>query len=38
MTDLNIGSMCAAIDVDFISKADGIPKLLERVDALFPPN
>jgi CheY-like chemotaxis protein len=38
MTDLNIGPMCAAIDVDFISKADGVPKLLERVDALFPPN
>jgi len=41
MTDLNIGSMCAAIDVDFISKVDGIPKLLERVDALLrppPPN
>ena len=38
MTDLNIGSMCAAIDIDFISKTDGIPKLLERVDALFPPN
>ena len=38
MTDLNIDSLCAAIDVDFISKADGIPKLLERVDALFPPN
>jgi CheY-like chemotaxis protein len=37
MTDLNIGSMCAAIDVDFISKVDGIPKLLERVDALLPP-
>src|SRR5712675_1388969 len=37
MTDLNIGSMCAAIDIDFISKADGIPKLLERVDALLPP-
>jgi len=36
MTDLNIGSMCAAIDIDFISKADGVPKLLERVDALFP--
>ena len=38
MTDLNIGPMCAAIDVDFISKADGVPKLLERVDALFWPN
>ena len=37
MTDLNIGPMCAAIDVDFISKVDGIPKLLERVDALLPP-
>jgi hypothetical protein len=37
MTDLNIGSMCAAIDVDFISKVDRIPKLLERVDALLPP-
>lgn len=38
MTDLNIGSLCAAIDIDFISKVDGVPKLLERVDALFPPN
>ena len=38
MTDLPIDSLCAAIDVDFISKADGISKLLERVDALFPPN
>lgn len=38
MTDLNIGPMCAAINVDFISKAEGVPKLLERVDALFPPN
>jgi two-component system chemotaxis response regulator CheB len=37
LTDLNIDSMCAAIDVDFISKADGVSKLLERVDALFPP-
>jgi CheY-like chemotaxis protein len=36
MTDLPIDSLCAAIDVDFISKADGISKLLERVDALFP--
>ena len=35
MTDLPIDSLCAAIDVDFISKADGISKLLERVDALF---
>jgi len=37
MTDLHIDSLCAAIDVDFISKVDGIPKLLERVDALLPP-
>jgi CheY-like chemotaxis protein len=36
LTDLPIDSLCAAIDVDFISKADGISKLLERVDALFP--
>ena len=35
LTDLPIDSLCAAIDVDFISKADGISKLLERVDALF---
>jgi DNA-binding NarL/FixJ family response regulator len=38
MTDLNIGPMCAAIDVGFISKADGASKLLERVGALLPPN
>ena len=38
LTDLHIDSLCAAIDVDFISKVDGIPKLLERVDALLPPN
>ena len=37
MTDLHIDSLCAAIDVDFISKVDGIPKLLERIDALLPP-
>ena len=36
-TDLDIDSLCAAIDVDFISKADGVSKLLERVDALLPP-
>src|SRR6201984_3918377 len=38
MTDLNIGPMCAAIDVDFISNSDGVRKLLDRVDALFSPN
>ena len=37
-TDLRIDSLCQAIGVDFISKVDGIPKLLERVDSLFPPN
>jgi CheY-like chemotaxis protein len=36
-TDLHIDSLCATIDVDFISKADGVSKLLERVDALLPP-
>ena len=38
MTDLPIDSLCQAIGVDFISKVEGIPKLLERVDSLFPPN
>ena len=38
MTDLQVDFLCAAIDVDFVSKADGVSKLLERVDALFPPN
>lgn len=37
-TDLHADSVCAAVGVDFISKTDGIPKLLERVDALLPPN
>ena len=37
-TDLHADSVCAAIGVDFISKADGIPKLLERVGTLLPPN
>ena len=36
-TDLHADSVCAAIGVDFISKADGVSKLLERVDALLPP-
>src|SRR4029077_4962717 len=38
MTERRVDTLCAAIDVDFISKADGVSKLLERVDALFPPN
>jgi hypothetical protein len=36
-TDLRLDSLSSAIGVDFISKVDGIPKLLERVDALLPP-
>ena len=38
MTELHVDYLCAAIDVDFISKADGLPKLLKRIDALLPPN
>ena len=38
-TDLNIGALSSASTFDaFISKDDGIPKLLERVDTLFPPS
>ena len=37
-TDLHADSLSAFIGVDFISKVDGIPKLLERVDALLPQN
>jgi CheY-like chemotaxis protein len=37
LTELHVDNLCAAIDVDFISKLDGIPKLLECVDALLPP-
>jgi DNA-binding response OmpR family regulator len=36
-TDLHADTVSAAIGIDFISKVDGIPKLLERVDALLPP-
>jgi len=36
-TDLHADSLSAFCGVDFISKVDGIPKLLERVDALLPP-
>jgi len=36
-TDLHADSICAAIGIDFVSKVEGIPKLLERVDALLPP-
>jgi CheY-like chemotaxis protein len=37
-TDLVADSLCAAMGVDFISKTDGVSKLLERVDALLPPD
>jgi len=37
-TDLQANSLSTALGVDFISKTDGIPKLLERVDALLSPN
>jgi CheY-like chemotaxis protein len=36
-TDLHADSFCMAMGVDFISKIDGLPKLLERVGALLPP-
>ena len=29
-TDLHAASLCQAIGLDFISKIDGLPKLLER--------
>jgi len=37
-TDLQADSLSTALGVDFISKADGVSKLVERVDALLPPN
>ena len=37
-TDLHADSLSAFIGVDFVSKADGVSTLLERVDALLPPN
>jgi len=36
-TDIEAETLCAVYDVDFVPKVDGIPKLLERVDSLFPP-
>lgn len=36
-TDLHADSLGGFLGVDFISKVDGLPKLLERVDALLPP-
>jgi CheY-like chemotaxis protein len=37
-TDLHADSLSAFIGVDFVSKVEGVSKLLERVDALLPPN
>ena len=37
-TDLQANSLGAALGVDFISKADGVSKLVERIDALLLPN
>ena len=37
-TDLQANSLGAFLGVDFISKADGVSKLVERVDALLLPN
>jgi CheY-like chemotaxis protein len=36
-TDLHADTISAFIGVDFVSKVEGIPKLLERVDSLLPP-
>ena len=37
-TDLHADLLSGFLGVDFISKVDGLPKLLERVDALLPPS
>ena len=36
-TDLHVDSLSAFIDVDFVSKVDGVSHLLERIDTLLPP-
>ena len=36
--DLIGESLCSALGVESLSKTDGVSQLLERVDALFPPN
>ncbi len=36
--DMLSEALCKAIGVVCISKTDGVPKLLERVDALLPPD
>jgi len=37
-TDLHADALSAFIGVDFVSKADGVSTLIERIDALLPPN
>jgi hypothetical protein len=37
-TDLHADSLGGFISVDFVSKVDGVSKLLERIDALLSPN
>jgi CheY-like chemotaxis protein len=37
-TDLYADTVCTALGVEFISKVDGLPKLIERVDGLLPPS
>jgi CheY-like chemotaxis protein len=36
--DLHADALSAFIGVDFVSKADGVSTLIERIDALLPPN
>jgi DNA-binding NarL/FixJ family response regulator len=36
-TDVHADSLSAFINVDFVSKVDGVMRLLERVNALLPP-
>jgi hypothetical protein len=36
-TDLYADAVCAGLGINFISKVDGVPKLLGRVAALLPP-
>ena len=36
-TDLHADSLSPFINVDFVSKVDGVSRLLERIDTLLPP-
>jgi two-component system OmpR family response regulator len=37
LTDVRASSLCGLLGIDFISKVDIVPKLLECLDALLPP-